>query len=344
VIGHPARAFAPGRVNLIGEHTDYNEGLALAFAVAAGVTVTATATAGASIEAVALDLGERDVFGLRQLTHVGGWRGFVRGAVAELQELGYEIPAARIEIAADLPRGVGMSSSAALAMALCLALIELAGDAAPDQLALARLGQRIEHEWVGAQTGLLDQLASLGGGSGQALLIDFRSLETRSIPLELGNHRLVVLDSGETHVTAASEYNRRRAECREAACRIGVESLRDAKIQDLHVLPDALASRARHVISENGRVLAAVDALMDGEPEQLGRLLDLSHASLRDDYEVSTPMVEDAVLRLKRSGALGARILGGGFGGSVLGLLPVDAIPPTGSIVVAPSPGARLLS
>jgi galactokinase len=340
---HVAQAFAPGRVNLIGEHTDYNDGLALPFAVAAGVTVTATRLPGNSVEAIAHDLSEADSFPLREPDPAHGWRGFVRGAVNELQRLGYELPGARIEITGDLPMGAGLSSSAALEMALCLALIELAGGKPPDRVELARLGQRIEHEWVGAQTGLLDQLASLSGSSGHAVLIDFRTFELQPTPLELGEYSLVTLPSGQARTNAASGYNRRRDECREAAHRMGVESLRDALIQDLHMLPDVLARRARHVISENGRVLAAVTALQRGQLEQLGRLLDRSHASLRDDFEVSTPEIEAAVGRLKDSGAVGARLLGGGFGGNVLGLMPPGMVAPAGATIVSPGPGAHLL-
>ncbi len=339
-----ARAFAPGRVNLIGEHTDYNDGLALPFAVTAGVTVTATRLPGDSVEAIAHDFDETDVFRLREPPPTHGWRAFVRGAVAELERLGYALPAARIEITGDLPRGAGLSSSAALELALCLALIELAGARPPVRAELARLGQRIEHDWVGAQTGLLDQLASLSGATGHAVLIDFRTLEVEPMPLELGEHTLVTLYSGQPHANAASGYNRRRDECVEAAHRMGVESLRDALIQDLHMLPDVLARRARHVISENGRVLGAVTALRRRDFEHLGQLLDLSHASLRDDFEVSTPAVEEAVDRLKDAGALGARLLGGGFGGSVLGLMPPGTVAPAGATVVSPGPGAHLLA
>jgi galactokinase len=164
------------------------------------------------------------------------------------------------------------------------------------------------------------------------------------MPLELGEHRLVTLPSGQPHNNAASGYNRRRAECVEAAHRMGVESLRDALIQDLHMLPDVLARRARHVIGENGRVLAAISALESGELALLGRLLDRSHASLRDDYEVSTPAVEAAVAKLKDAGALGARLLGGGFGGNVLGLMPPGTVAPAGATEVSAGPGARLLA
>jgi galactokinase len=337
------QAFAPGRVNLIGEHTDYNDGLALPFAVTAGVTVTATRLSGATIEAFAVELDETDSFPIADPQPASGWRAFVRGAVAELSRLDYPLPGARLEITADLPRGAGLSSSAALEIALCLALVELAGARPPDVVALARLGQRIEHNWVGAQTGLLDQLASLCGETNRAVLIDFRTLEVSPMPLELGEHRLVTLHSGQTHTNAGSGYNRRREECIEAAHRMGVESLRDAMIQDLHMLPDVLARRARHVISENGRVLQAVTALRRNDFAHLGLLLDLSHASLRDDYEISTPAVEDAVGRLKDAGALGARLLGGGFGGSVLGLMPAGTVAPAGATVVSPGPGAHVL-
>lgn len=341
---HVARAFAPGRMNLIGEHTDYNEGLALPFAVTAGITVTATTVDGDTIEAIAHDLDEADSFSLRAPEPTDGWRAFVRGAVAELTAIGYELPTARIEIAGDLPRGSGLSSSAALELSLCLALIELAGATPPGTIELARLGQRIEHDWVGAQTGLLDQLASLSGAEGHAVLIDFRSLELEPLPLELGDHRLVTMSSGEPHTNAASDYNRRREECAEAAHRMGVESLRDALIQDLHMLPDVLARRARHVISENGRVLGAVTALRRHDFAKLGQLLDLSHASLRDDFEVSTAAVEATVAALKRAGALGARVVGGGFGGNIIGLMPPGAVAPAGATVVWPGPGAHLLT
>jgi galactokinase len=330
-------------MNLIGEHTDYNDGLALPFAVTAGVTVTATSLSGDTIEAIAHDLDETDSFSLSDPGRASGWRAFVHGAVAELQALGYELPPARIEITGDLPRGSGMSSSAALELSLCLALIELAGAQPPKTIELARLGQRIEHDWVGAQTGLLDQLASLSGARGQAVLIDFRTLELESMPLELGDHRLVTMSSGEPHANAASGYNRRREECTEAAHRMGVESLRDALIQDLHMLPDVLARRARHVISENGRVLGAVTALRRHDFAKLGRLLDLSHASLRDDFEVSTPAVESAVATLKAAGAVGARVVGGGFGGNVLALMPPGSVTPAGVTIVSPGPGAHVL-
>jgi galactokinase len=337
-------AFAPGRVNLIGEHTDYSQGLALPFAIADGVTVRAAALDGGRIEALAEDLDERDSFSLGEVVPAEGWRGFVRGAAGELVRFGVSLRGASLSIGGTVPRGAGLSSSAALEVALVLALLAVADAPEPDRLELARLCSRIENDWVGAQTGLLDQIASLFGSADHALAVDFRSLDVRPVSLSLGDFRLVVLDSGEEHTHAGSGYNERRAECAEAADRLGVSSLRDASMEMASELPSPLSLRVRHVVSENLRVSEAVTALERGDLAELGRLLDASHASLRDCYEVSTDAVEDAVARCKRAGALGARIMGGGFGGSVLALLPADAEPPSGSVEVRPGPGARVLS
>src|SRR5271170_4934802 len=218
-------AFAPGRVNLIGEHTDYNDGLALPFAIAEVVTVSAEAAPAGSpgagrISAYALDLGEHDEFAIACPGRVPGWRAFVRGVVAELAAAGCPLVGARLEISAALERGAGLSSSAALEVALCLALAEVGGRAAGGgamarmpRVEIARLCARVENDWVGAHTGLLDQLASLYGAPDTALCIDFRSLEVDPVPLVLGDWRLVVLDSGEPHLHASSGYNERRAEC-----------------------------------------------------------------------------------------------------------------------------------
>jgi galactokinase len=335
-----AVAFAPGRVNLIGEHTDYNDGLALPFAISEGVTVRATALADGRIEAIASDLGERDAFELDRPEHADGWRAFVRGAVGELARAGVSLTGARLEIGGTVPPGAGLSSSAALEVALVLALIALSDASEPNRIELARLCSRVENDWVGARTGLLDQIASLCGERDRALRIDFRSLDVDPVALELDGFCLLTLDSGEQHTHAGSGYNERRAECAEACRQIGVASLRDATLATSRVLPEPLARRARHVITENERVDAAVEALRRRDMDELGRLLDASHASLRDCYEVSTPAVEDAIARCKRAGALGARIMGGGFGGSVLALLAPGAPAPDGAVEVRPGPGA----
>jgi galactokinase len=347
-------AFAPGRVNLIGEHTDYNQGLALPFAIAAGVTVRARASDPASadggrISAAAIDLGERGEFALADPPAADGWRAFVRGTVAELQRAGFPLVGAQLEISGDLPRGAGLSSSAALEVALCLALADLGSAAAPVErepparIEIARLCARVENDWVGAHTGMLDQLASLYGERDAALCIDFRTMQVEPVPLALDGWQLVVLDSGEPHAHASSGYNQRRSECQRACELLGVESLRDAADEAVERLPEPLRRRAGHVLSENERVRRTALALRAGELPAVGALLNASHASLRDNYEVSTPAVEAAVERLRRAGAAGARVVGGGFGGSVLGLFAPGTQPPSGARGVRPGPGAHLL-
>lgn len=266
----------------------------------------------------------------------------MRGVVAELQRAGVALPAASLQIAGEVPRGAGLSSSAAMEVALCLALIGLCDSAPLDRTEIARLCARVEHDWVGAQTGLLDQLACLYGAPDTALRIDFRSLSVAPVPLSLGEWRLVVLDSGERHSHASSGYNERRRECAQACRLLGIRSLRDADRDAIATLPEPLRRRASHVIEESLRVDAAVSALAAGDLPALGALLDASHASLRDCYEVSTPAVETAVQRLRAAGAAGARLIGGGFGGSVLALFDPNAAPPADAREVRPGAGARM--
>jgi galactokinase len=338
-------AFAPGRVNLIGEHTDYNQGLALPFAIAEGITVHAKATGEEHILARALDYGEQDEFALVKHTGATGWRAYVRGVVAELGRAGHPLVGAELEIGGDLQQGAGLSSSAAFEVALCLALLALIGTTDADRVSLARLCSRVESEWVGAHTGMLDQLASLYGAPGMAMLIDFQTLEVKPVPLRLENGwRLVTLDSGERHTNADSAYNERRAECSEACKLLSVDSLRQASWDAVERLPERLRRRARHVLSENMRVTEAVNALRAGDLPTVGRLLNASHASLRDQYEVATPAVEATVEELHQAGAAGARIVGGGFGGHVLGLLAPGSNAPDGIREVRASPGAHLLN
>jgi galactokinase len=331
-------------VNLIGEHTDYNQGLALPFAIAEGITVHATASGDQRIIARALDRGEQDEFALAEPTGATEWRAYVRGVVAELRRAGHPLVGAHLEIGGDLQVGAGLSSSAALEVALCLALLALAGEGDPDRVGLARLCSRVESEWVGAHTGMLDQLASMYGASGMAICIDFQTFDVDPVPLQLENGwRLVTLDSGERHVHASSAYNERRAECSKACELLGVDSLRQASWESLDRLPESLRRRARHVLSENVRVKGTVAALQADDLLLVGRLLNASHASLRDQYEVSTTAVERAIKRLLRSGAVGARIVGGGFGGHVIGLLAPDAHTPEGAMEVHAGVGAHLL-
>lgn len=333
-------AFAPGRVNLIGEHTDYNGGLALPFAIDQGVTVTATPLVGGEVEVVALDLdGEVDRFPLDAPERADGWRAFARGMVAELRGAGHDVRAARLEVTGDVPQGSGLSSSAALEVALALALLRTDD---VDRIALARLCSRVENVWVGAETGLLDQTASLLGRADHALRIDFATLDTRQVPCDIGDWTLVTVDSHEQHSNASGGYNERRAECREAAERLGVEHVAQADRTAAERLPDPLRKRVLHVLDEDERVDATVDALAGGDLDAVARLLDESHASMRDQYEASTPKVEETVRELKEHGAAGARMVGGGFGGHVLGLLPPGVTPPAGATVVTPADGAHV--
>jgi galactokinase len=337
-------AFAPGRLNLIGEHTDYNDGLALPFSLAEGVTVRGRAIGEPRIQVFALDLGQDDAFDLAEPSRTpAGWRAFVRGVAAELAGAGLPLVGARLEISGTVPRAAGLSSSAALEVALCLALLGLSGAEPPDRRTLARICSRVENQWVGAQTGLLDQLASLFGQRDAALRIDFRSMEIKPVALELGGWRLVTLDSGERHAHAQSGYNERRAECEQASDALGIQSLRDADPSMPARLPSPLAERVEHVIAENARVDRTVAALRRGHLAEVGRLLDASHASLRDLYDVSTTAIEATVATLHRAGAAGARVVGGGFGGHVLGLLPPGAAPPAGARELHSGPGAHLL-
>jgi galactokinase len=364
-------AFAPGRVNLIGEHTDYNQGLALPFAIAEGVTVHARASGDERIHAQALDLGEEDEFPLASPERAPGWRAFVRGIVAELRGAGFPLVGTHLEIHGEVPQGSGLSSSAALEVALGLALLGIIGvevepgrgpvvvaasateprqltrPARPeriDRLTLAGLCSQVENKWVGAQSGLLDQLASLLGAPDTALRIDFRTLAVEPVPLRLNSGwRLVTLDSGERHANAASGYNERRTQCARACELLGLGSLRDASQAAVEGLPEPLRRRTRHVLGENARVQEAVMALRADDWPAVGALLNASHASLRDDYEVSTPAVERAVERLLAAGAAGARLIGGGFGGHVLGLLGSGIDAPAGARVVRAGAGALLL-
>jgi galactokinase len=339
-------AFGPGRANLIGEHTDYNQGLSLPFAISLGVTVTVAAGGDGGIVARAVDHGQADRFELAADgggPH-GGWRDFVRGTVAELLRAGFDLCPAELTIQGTVPAGVGLASSAALTTALAIALLAYAGAPPTDRVELARLCSRVENDWVGARTGLLDQLAALLGAERQALRIDFRTLEVSPVPVELSGWRLVAVASGESRALTASGYNERRAECERARELLGIGSLREAGADEAGRLPDPLRDRVRHVVAENARVDAAVRALERGELEEIARLLDESHRSLRELYASSTPAVERTVERLVRAGAAGARMMGGGFGGSVIALFPPDRAPPADAVALEPSARASVVA
>jgi galactokinase len=331
--GRPGRVFgAPGRVNLIGEHTDYNDGFVLPVAIDRGVLVAGAAREDRTVQVHALDLEATAAIDLDRPgpPRRGSWVDHVEGVVRALIERGVALGGADLAIASDVPPGAGLSSSAAIEVAVGLALSQLAGaELTPTELALA--GQAAEHEYVGTRCGIMDQLASALGERDRALLIDCRSLVATSQPMELGDVVLVVVDSGVKHELASSAYNQRRAECEEAVRRLaavlpGIIALRDVSPEELErhagVLPDPIGRRCRHVVGENRRVLAAVERLRAGDIAGLGQLLVESHRSTRDDYQVSCAELD--FLADETAGApgwFGGRMTGGGFGGCTIHLV-----------------------
>ncbi|GAC70077.1 galactokinase [Gordonia soli] len=320
--GTAIRAYAPGRVNLIGEHTDYNLGFALPIALPMGTTVDyRPADPGVDDDRlVATSTAEPDTCVIDRDTRpgdVGGWGAYVAGCAWALREAGHRIRGGTLHVDSTVPVGAGLSSSAALE---CAVLLALTADARPDRHEIARLARRAENDYVGAPTGLLDQLSSLYGDVDTALLIDFRSLAVAPIPCELDHQvRLLVIDSRSAHQHVAGEYAERKASCERAAAELGVDSLREASSDAWESLPQGpIRSRARHILTENARVLDAAGALRDRDFTALGVAMDASHRSMRDDFEISTPQIDRIVDAAKDLGALGARMTGGGFGGSVV--------------------------
>lgn len=318
---------APGRVNLIGEHTDYNDGFVLPCAIDLGTAIAARARDDAQIEAVATDFsGEHDLIDLDgPIAHTGGWRDYVRGVAVMLQGGGLA-RGADLAISGDVPKGAGLSSSASLEVGVATTLARLHGLAInPTEIAL--LAQRAENEFVGCSCGIMDQLVSARAQAGHALLIDCRSLDCRPVPMPAGL-AVIVIHSRIERGLVDSAYNKRRAQCEAAARHYGVAALRDldhAALESGATGLDAVAfRRARHVVTENARTLAAADALAAGDLQRLGVLMAQSHASMRDDFEITVPaidrLVEIAAEAIGKEG--GARMTGGGFGGCVVALAP----------------------
>ncbi|HEU4411861.1 MAG TPA: galactokinase [Polyangiaceae bacterium] len=317
-------ASAPGRVNLIGEHTDYNDGFVLPVATPMRTRVAVARAEGrrARVASGAI-AGAPEAYELGAEARRGGWVDYLQGVTAALAAAGHRLGGFDALVESDVPLGAGLSSSAALEIALGRALRELF--ALPvDDVALAVAGRRAENELVGAPVGIMDQMASSLADERHALYLDTRSLAYERVPLPEGAE-LVVIDSGVAHRHADGGYKTRRAECERAAAALGVGALRDvgdARLAEASALPEPIGRRARHVVTENARVLAAVAALRAGDLAALGRLFDASHASLRDDFEVSVPELDRLVeLARSRPGAFGARMTGGGFGGSIVALV-----------------------
>jgi len=319
---------APGRVNFIGEHTDYNDGFALPFAIGAGVCVAAAAREDGLLALSSRQQGEAVVtVALEALApgRVAGWAAYPAGVAWALRSAGQRVGGASLAVDADLPAGAGLSSSAALECATGLALAELYRLAVP-RPELAAFGRRAENDFVGVPTGLMDQLAVLLGQAGHALLLDCRAGTGTSVPLDpaAAGLALLIIDTRARHELTDGGYAARRRACVDAARALGVRSLREiTEVGELDGLVDpVLRRRARHVVSENRRVLEVAGLLRAGQLGRVGSLLTASHASLRDDFEVSWPEADAAVEAALQAGALGARMTGGGFGGSVIALAP----------------------
>ena len=334
-------AKAPGRVNLIGEHTDYNEGFVLPVAIDRAVIAAFAARSDRQVRVYSLGFDQEDSFPLDNIERLEGdvWSNYVRGVAAVLQEAGYQLTGVDMAIQGDVPIGAGLASSAALEVAV-LGAFQHAAELAIDPRDQALLAQRAENEFVGVSCGVMDQMAAVMGRRDHALLIDCRSLETEAVPLNLAAHglKIVVAHTGVRRALSDSAYNQRRQECSRAVQVLAnvivarpVGALRDITSKDLSAqqgsLPDPLAQRARHVVGENERVLETVEALRRGDLTTIGRLLYASHQSLRRDYEVSSPELDLMVqLACRLEGVVGARMTGAGFGGCTVNLVRQEAV------------------
>ncbi|TVQ31348.1 MAG: galactokinase [Phycisphaeraceae bacterium] len=323
-----AVAAAPGRVNLLGDHTDYNEGFALPMAIDRRAVVAAGPGGSERCRVVSLAMEEEAEFAL-EAPAAPGWGAYAHGVAIELAKLGDGSAPFDAVIASDVPLGGGLSSSAAIEVAMCLALEAMWGIKL-DPLERAKLCSRAEREYTGTPCGLMDQLVACRAVAGAAMLIDFRSNESTSAPIFEQDVAIVIAHSGVAHALGDGAYAQRRAECERAAALAGAASLRDVTEADLNLLAacgDEIAlRRARHVVRENHCALHGAEALRQRNYEWFGRLMNVSHASLRDDFESSCPEI-DALVRnaLSLPGVLGARMTGGGFGGCIVAMVRVEA-------------------
>lgn len=334
-------AFAPGRVNLIGEHVDYNAGLVLPMPISAGTAIAWSAQDSARVEAIALDLDDaRDAFLLGEPAphQPADWRSYLRGMAAEAAARGLPVGGAKLAIAGSIPRGSGLSSSASLCIAVGRALeaAASASPAEPRELALA--AQAAEHNWAGVHCGIMDQMAVAAGKAGSALLLDCRDLTTAAVPLP-ADWAVLIVQSGVRRGLVDGHYNQRRRDCEAAAAALGLPSLREASSEQIEVadLDPVVRRRARHVVSEIARTRAAVDAIQARDLRQLGQLFAASHASMRDDFAITVPPIDAlvGVLAGAMGGEGGARMTGGGFGGAVVAVLPACDVPRVSAAVRA---------
>lgn len=321
--------FVPGRVNLMGEHVDYNDGLVLPMPISAGTAVAWGRGDGHLIEAVALDLAEaRDSFVPGEVVphQPVDWRSYLRGTTSALADNGLATGGARLAIAGSIPRGSGLSSSASVCVAIGRALVS-AGGAETSVETLARAAQSAEHQWAGVRCGIMDQMAVAAGEAGSALLLDCADLSHRSVPMP-AEWAVMIVQSGVRRGLVDGHYNRRREDCEAAARALGLPSLRLATVEALlsDIIDSITARRARHVVDEIDRVRQAVTAIERCDIVTFGELMRASHASLRDQFEVSEANVDRLVGLLNETIGCegGARMTGGGFGGAVVAVLPVS--------------------
>jgi len=330
---------APGRVNLIGEHTDYNDGFVLPIAIERRTFVAGAPRPDTRVIIRSLAMAETVEFDLCQPGPVrrGSWLDYVEGTARALLERGFALTGANLLIDSEVPAGAGLSASAALELSVAYALAAIGGTPNPDRLKLALAGQAAEHTYVGTLCGIMDQYISALAVSGQALLIDCRALSYEPIPLRLGSASVLICDTQVKHELSSSAYNERRQQCEEGVREIArrhsaVRALRDISSAEFEALasrlPPLIARRCRHVVAENARTLAAARALEAGQLVRLGRLMSDSHASLRDDYEVSCVELDEAVAALADvPGVYGSRMTGGGFGGCTVSVLEREVVP-----------------
>lgn len=319
---------APGRINLIGEHTDYNLGWALPIALPQQVVVRYRPDHSHAITARSdQEPGEVSIPLNTEPGDITGWAAYIAGVIWALRAAGHQVAGGLIDIASDVEMGSGLASSAALE---CAALAALSHATPIDRIAQARIAQRAENDYVGAPTGLMDQLASLFGEPRRAMLIDFRDVTVQPVAFDpdAAGVTLLVMNSRAAHRHAGGEYAERRASCERVAAALGVGSLRDLQSRGLSVL-DTLADpedvrRARHILTENQRVFDFVAALEVSDFGAAGEILTASHASMRDDFEITTAHIDLIADTAARAGALGARMTGGGFGGCVIALVPTE--------------------
>ncbi len=326
--GEVPRIFrAPGRVNIIGEHTDHNDGFVLPAAIDKATYVAAAKREDRLIIARSVDLeGEISIdLDDPNAEARADWGKYVQGVAALTEQVGYKLTGADILIASDIPLGAGLSSSAALEVAVGFALRSIAG-VEIDRMELAKIGQAAEHKYAGVMSGIMDQFVSAHGQTEHALLLDCRSLEWSAVPL--AGASFVLCNTNVKHDLADSEYNRRRMECDAASAILGKSSLRGATLSEVanKDMPNVLRRRARHVVTENARVLNAVAALENNDLGRLGNLINESHNSLRDDFEVSCAELDTMVgIARRHPGVMGSRMIGGGFGGCTINLVEPTA-------------------